>query len=183
VALTFGASAVLMLRPTVVTALFLAHAGTAADAGAICMLATSCATGFVVLFTLVLLARNGESAFLPVFGSATATILGGGILMALVSPGAGVVTMSVVFGLGQITGMLVLARRALLLMPHCRRTVLHGATAACVLAITGAIAATAPAVRPSAAVVTIIVALGAAAGPLMRRRLVAPAAETARSGL
>jgi O-antigen/teichoic acid export membrane protein len=181
--LTFAAAGVVMLWPSLVTSVFLSHAGTSDDAGVICLVAASCATGFIVLFTLVLLARNGERAFLAVYGTATAAVVGGGLVVAVASPASPLVGMATVFALGQTAGMAVLARFTVRALAVRRRTVVSAAAGALLLSLTGLLAATVPDVRPVAGVATILAALAAAAAPAMRRLPVAPAAETARSGL
>jgi O-antigen/teichoic acid export membrane protein len=178
VVLSFGASAVLMFRPMIVTSLFLPHVGGSANAATILTLATSCATGFIVLFTLVLLARNGENAFLGVYCTATSLVIAGGIVVAL-SPGPRAVMMAFVFVSGQVAGMFVLSRRVVAAIPHARRTVQRAATASVVLAAIGLASATMPALRHPAAIATGLAAMIAATAPVTRRRLGAPAPETA----
>jgi len=182
VVVTFGATAVLMFRPRFVTSLLLGHAGDAAQAAAVLTLATSCATGFVVLFTLVLLARNGEDVFLRVYVAATTVILGGGIVVVLVSPAPRALAMASVFAVGQLVGMFLLARHALVSLPNRKRAVRHGAIAALVLVAVGFLAATTPGVRGSASVVTAVTALVVASAAVTRRRLGAPATDSARPG-
>jgi O-antigen/teichoic acid export membrane protein len=178
VILSFGASAVLMYRPALVTSLLLAHAGRAAASASILTLATSCATGFVVLFTLVLLARDRENAFLVVYGTATCVILTGAVGVAL-APAPSAVAMAYVFGAGQLAGMAVLARHAVLAIPEVATTVRRTAAAGAMLIGLGVVAATVPSARPATAAVAAGCATAVALGRVRRLRRFALAAETA----
>jgi hypothetical protein len=172
-----------ILQPGLVPSAFLSNAGSSAEIGVICLVATSCATGFIVLFTLVLLAQNGERAFLAVYGTATGTIVVAGVAVTVASPVSPLVGMAAVFALGQTAGMLVLSRFALRVLAGGRRTVVSAAAASLGLSTAGLLASTVPELRPVTGVATIVAALVVAAVPAMRRLSVPPAAETARSGL
>ena len=177
VVLSFGAAAVVMYFPALVTSVLLAHAAGTADTAVIVAVATSCATGFVVLFTLVLLARNGENAFLRVYGSATAVIVVGALGVAL-SPSPGAAAMAYVFGVGQLAGMSVLALYAGAQIPQATGVVRRTAAAAALLAGLGFVAGAIPAARPAAAVVAAASATAVAAAPVTRRRRLGLPAET-----
>jgi O-antigen/teichoic acid export membrane protein len=174
--LSFGAAAVLMFRPALITSVLLTHEAPTAEAAAIFTVATSCATGFVVLFTLVMLARNAERAFLSVFGTATAVILIGAVGVAA-SPAPRAAAMAYVFGAGQLAGMAVLARHVLKRIPSEAATVRRTAGAAIALAALGLTAATVPDARTTTAAVTATCAALLALGPVTRRRRYALPAE------
>jgi O-antigen/teichoic acid export membrane protein len=178
VALSFGATALLMYRPSLVTSFLITHAEPTADAAAIFTLSTSCATGFVVLFTLVLLAQNGEDAFLRVYGTATGIILAGAVAVAF-SPVPRASEMAYVFGVGQLAGAVVLARHVAAGTPQMAATVRRTAGSAAVLALLGLVAAAIPDARPVTASAAVLYAIGVAVAPLMRRRRFVLSAETA----
>jgi len=177
VVVTFGATAALMFRPEVVASLLLGHAGNSAEAAAILTLATSCATGFVVLVSLVLLARNGEEGFLRVYVAATTVIIGGGIIVAFVSPMPRALAMASAFAVGQLVAALLLAQHARVSLPNLTPALRRGALAASVLAGVGFLAATIPTLRASASAATAVAAVVVASSFVTPRRRAAPAPE------
>jgi hypothetical protein len=171
VVVSFGATALLMDRPGLLTSFLITHAAPTADAAAIFTLATSCTTGFVVLFTLVLLARNGEDAFLSVYATATTLILAGAVVVALLptaTPRAAL--MAYVFGIGQLAGMVMLARQVVARISPAAVVARRTAGAAIALMGLGLAAATTPEVRPATAAVSAMCAALVALRQVGRRR-------------
>jgi O-antigen/teichoic acid export membrane protein len=178
VLLSFGATALLMVAPSLITSVLLTHSARGADAVVIVTLSTSCATGFLVLFTLVMLARSGEAAFLGVYGTATAVVLTGAVAVIL-SPAPHAAAMASFFCAGQLAGMTVLARRAAAALRSAEAIVRRTARAAVVLAVLGATAAAVPAARPATATATVLCAVIAALAGTTRRPRIALGASAA----
>jgi len=167
-----------MVAPSLITSVLLTHSAKSADAVVIVTLSTSCATGFLVLFTLVMLARSGEAAFLGVYGTATAVVLTGAVAV-IVSPAPHAAAMASFFCAGQLAGMTVLARRAAAALRSAEAIVRRTARAAVVLAVLGATAAAVPAARPATATATVLCAVIAALAGTTRRPRIAVGASAA----
>jgi len=178
VLLSFSATALLMFEPGLITSMLITHSADTADAAVIVTLSTSCATGFLVLFTLVMLARSGEAVFLRVYGTATAVVVAGSVAVIL-TPAPRAATMACVFCGGQLAGMTVLARRAGAALRSVEAIVHRTARAAAMLAALGATAAAVPAARPAIATATVLCAVIFALAGTMRRRRIALGASTA----
>jgi O-antigen/teichoic acid export membrane protein len=178
VLLSFAATALLMFEPNLITSMLITHPAAGADAAVIVTVSASCATGFLVLFTLVMVARSGEAVFSRVYGTATAVVVTGAAAVTL-SSAPHAAAMACVFCAGQLAGMTILARRAAATLRWAEAIVRRTARAAAMLAALGATAAAIPAARPATAMATVLCAVIAASAGTMRRRRVALGASTA----
>ncbi len=97
IVLLAGASTGLLLAmPEQVIGVFLPHAGSEAQTTAILCIGAAACSGYVVLVTMVLVARGGEKLFLPIYGSSTALALLGGIVVVLAAPASPAIWMAAV---------------------------------------------------------------------------------------
>ena len=170
VALVAAVNAVLVLRPELIVRLFLAHPSAEAVRTALVTLGGAGASSYLVLVTLVLIARHHERIFLANYGVGTALTLAVGIGAAAGAPRSPALWMAAALVAGQIVSSLLFARASSGLLPLLRMPLAFAAAAAVGFAAAGALAAAAPGVRPFVAVAELAVA-GAAAVLAVRSRL------------
>jgi O-antigen/teichoic acid export membrane protein len=159
-ALTALANAVLLAAPELVVRLFLNQSDREAEATAMVTLGSAAAAGYLLVLTMVLVARHRESVFLLAYAVGTSLILAGGIAVVAVAPEKSALWMAVALAAGLLAGAAILARRARTELPDLRRPITVAAVGAWIFAGLGAFAAAAPAADPYLAAGLALVGLG-----------------------
>jgi O-antigen/teichoic acid export membrane protein len=152
VALVAAVNAVLVFRPSLVVGIFLKHPSTEAVRTALVTLGAAGASSYLVLVTLVLIARHHERVFLRIYGVGTGLTVAAGIAVAAAAPSSPALWMAGALVGGQLVSALLFARRGSLLLPGLRRVLATGAVAAVAFSAAGALAAASGDVRAPLAI-------------------------------
>jgi O-antigen/teichoic acid export membrane protein len=157
VALAGASIGLLLAMPEQIVGVFLPHVGSEAQTTAIlCIGAAPCAS-YVVLVTMVLVARGGESLFLPIFAFSTALGLLGGVGVVLADPESPAVWMAAVLLGTQVLTAALFERASRRFAPSLWRELRRGPQAAASVAAVSVLAATLPDLRTPLAVATLAV--------------------------
>jgi O-antigen/teichoic acid export membrane protein len=168
--LTTFATAVLLVEPGLFVRLFLSYTTREAEATAILTLATAAAVGYLLVVTMLLIARGLERIVLTAYAAGTSIILAGGVAVVAVSPARPALAMAAVFAAGQLAGVLVLARRTARALPELRAAARAGAAGAVAVAVVGTVAASAPSTARPLALLLAAAGLALAYALVVRRR-------------
>jgi O-antigen/teichoic acid export membrane protein len=156
--LTALATAVLLIDPGFLVTIFLSESTTEAEATAVLVIASSAAVGYLLVVTTVLIARHREAATLQAFSAGTAIVVAGGLAVIAIDPDWPAFAMAGAFASGQLASVIVLAKRADVLLPDLAATSRRGALGAFALIGIGAVAAAVEETRWPFAVVLALVA-------------------------
>lgn len=139
------ANAVLLVDPDAILTLFLSYSSPEAVSTAALILAVAAAVGYLLVVTTVLIARRRESVvLLPSLAATSVTLVGGITAVGLTTIADHVAfAMAAVFAGGQVTGVLLLVRRAASALPDLVTTLWAGACGALAFVAAGAVAAVA----------------------------------------
>jgi O-antigen/teichoic acid export membrane protein len=173
VALVALLNAALLFRTSLVVGVFLKHPSLDAQRTALMTLGAAGASSYLVLVTLVLIARHGERVFLRIFVLGTAVTLAAAAAVTIADPETPALWMAAGLAAGQLLGTVLFAARGAELLPHLRRVLWATAAAAAGFAAAGAAAAAAPGARTELAALELAVglaALGAVGRGLRRSR-------------
>ena len=148
--LTAVANAVLLAAPDTILRIFLSFSSPDAVSTAALTLAAAAAVGYLLVVTTVLIARHHEAVVLVAYLAATALILATGIAVVALEAGGDELAfaMAGAFAAGQVTGVILLVRRAARVLPDLATTVYAGAAGALGFVAAGAVAALADVHRP-----------------------------------
>lgn len=182
VVLAGAASGLLLAMPEQIVGVFLPHAGSEAQTTAIlCIGAAACAS-YVVLATMVLVARGAERLFLPIYGLSTFVALVGGVGVVLAAPESPAIWMAAVLLGTQLLTAALLDRASRQFAPSLWRDLKRGPQIAASVAAVSVLAAALPDLRTPLAVMTLAVtslALCSAILSGLQARRPAPAEEPA----
>ena len=160
-AIVTGVSAIFLFDPAFFVRVLLDRADTDSVVAAIVTLSSSGATGYVMIVTVVLVARHREQVLRGPYTACLTLVAGGTLVAASVTLAHEAVWGAAAFALGQSVGALLLCRRATSCLPRVRRALVSAAAAVCALAAVGAFAAAVPPSRPAVSALLALVAAAA----------------------
>ncbi|HEY8626743.1 MAG TPA: hypothetical protein VIL56_00415 [Gaiellaceae bacterium] len=171
VALVALVNTALLFRTSFVVGIFLKHPSLDAQRTALVTLGASGASSYLVLVTLVLIARHGERLFLPIFALGTAVTVVVGLGVSVAGPRSAALWMAGGLAVGQLLCAVLFAARGAELLPQLRKVLWAGAATAIGFAAAGAAAAAAVGLRTELAVLEFALGLAAlgAIGRALRR--------------
>ncbi len=174
VALVALVNTALLFRTSFVVGIFLEHPSLDAQRTALVTLGASGASSYLVLVTLVLIARHGERSFLPIFALGTAVTVAAGLVVSVADPRSASLWMASGLAAGQLLCAVLFAARGAELLPQLRKVLWAAAATAIGFAAAGAAAAAAAGLRTELAALEL--ALGFAALGTIGRALRRPRA-------
>jgi O-antigen/teichoic acid export membrane protein len=159
VVLAASANAVLLAAPAFLIHILLGHHSRDAQATALLTLGGAMAGGYLVLVTMVLIARHGEAIFLRIYTLGAAVMLTGGVAVIALSPQRSALWMAAVLLAAQLLCTVFFALRGGRVLPHLRGQLRFGAVCAVGFAALGVEAALSPPARAATATALALVAV------------------------
>jgi len=173
-ALTFAvaaaATATFLFHPSFFVELLLDHSDPDAEATTILALAAGGAVGYLLIWTIVLIAHRRESEILRAYLLGTGLIVAGSVAVVVASPGDPALAIAATFVAGQVASVLLVARRARRAVPAREALLRRGAVGAVAFAACVATAALWADTRPLVLILVAIAAVALVAWVFRRRR-------------